>query len=258
MTPTALTTDLLPTLGVGEGLALLVVAALAGSIAHITQRLRAELAPKGLLPSVLTTINRLVRGVVVLALVGALFSVLPRVAQQLVPLVLLAMAVAIGWSSRDILQDLVAWIALAIERRLKPGLWISTSTASGTIQSMSLRVTWVRDASGRSIAIPNRMLMHHPVITQRSTWPMVEAVVQVPGNSPQQQVRKALEEAVLVSPWAAPLPPERIIQESGQWRVRAHVLESRFAYDFEKGLASRVTKLLQTPPAHTPASTSRA
>jgi small-conductance mechanosensitive channel len=204
------------------------------------------LAPRGVLPWLLAFTQQILRLISVFLGLGVLAAVVPTDVAPALPFVVLGLALAVGWSARDLLPDLIAALVLAAERRIRPGQWIATDAVSGVVEQATVRVVWVRDATGRRIALPNRMMLARPVVTDRGRWPSVEVVLRVPLGHPPGRVRRILEDAVLVSPWAAPRPPEMVREEDepGRWRVRARVLEGRFADRFEGALREHVEESL--------------
>ncbi len=225
-----------------------VLAALAWMIARALAPLRDRLAPNGLLPSLVSGAQHVLRIAAVLLVLGVIAAILPKNLEPALPVVVLVAAAAVGWSWRDLLPDLVAGLVLAAERRILPGQWVSTPEGSGIVEQTTLRVTRIRDATGRQIALPNRALIRHAVVTDRGRWPTIEIELLVPGQNAPSTVRRVIEDAVLVSPWAAPVPAQMIReeQEPGRWRVRARILESRFADRFEGGLREHVEEVLES------------
>ena len=61
-----------------------------------------------------------------MALLSAFFLLLPLSLRPAVPWVLVAAGVALGWSARDMLRDILAAVVLLVERRLRPGIRIRT------------------------------------------------------------------------------------------------------------------------------------
>ena len=92
----------------------------------------------------------------------------------------------------------------------------------------------------------NVLLLDEP--TNHLDAETVEVLVRVPVGHAPADVRSALVEAVLLSPWAAPLRPELVREEEelGRWRVRARVLEVRFTDPFEGALRERVDEVLRS------------
>jgi hypothetical protein len=233
--------------GVGWAALLAALAGFAWLLARALNPVRDLLSPSGVLPTLVNGAQIALRVAALLLVLGVIAAIVPRNLEPVLPVVLIAAAVAIGWSWRDLLPDLVAGLVLAAERRILPGQWVSTSEGCGIVEQTTLRVTRIRDATGRLIALPNRSLIRHAVVTDRGRWPTIEIELHVPGEHAPSTVRRVIEDAVLVSPWAAPVRAQMIREERepGRWRVRARVLESRFADRFEGGLREHVEEILE-------------
>jgi len=242
----------LPMRGARNGFLLLLVTLLAILGADAVARIRKRLLDDGLLPRVAVFTQITLRAVAILAALGAIAAFLPRSLAPALPLVVLAGAVAIGWSARDFLPDAVAGVLLVMEYRIRPGQWITGDGYTGVVEGIGLRATWIRDALGRQVAIPNRRLLGAPVTADVERWPVVEVTVDVPEGYPSARVRDLLREAVLLAPWLAPADDPVVVGESGErgrWRVRARLLEGRYAACFEGSLRERVGELLEDEPA---------
>ncbi|TVQ91320.1 MAG: hypothetical protein EA397_09670 [Deltaproteobacteria bacterium] len=229
------------------GIFLAFIAIIAWALAQFLNPLRDRLAANGVLPTAIRAVQHGLRIGAIFFVIGVIGAIVPSNLEPALPIIVIGAALAAGWSWRDLLPDLVAGLVLAAERRIRPGQWISTAIASGIVEQTTLRVTRIRDATGRQVTIPNRALLRDAVITDRGRWPTLEFELLVPTHHPPSAVRRVIEDAVLVSPWAAPLPPQMIReeQEPGRWRVRARILESRFADRFEGGLREHVEEVLE-------------
>lgn len=242
----------LPFRGLQPAILLLALAALSWLVARALGAIRERLAPSGLLPTLLGVGQQGLRVIALFFALGVVAAIVPDNLAPALPWVVAAGAIAIGWSARDLMPDLIAGVVLAAERRILPGRWVSTPDAAGVVEQIGFRVTWLIDVNGRRVAVPNRVFLSGAVITDRGTWPSVEVVIRVPPGLTPSRVHRALEDALLVSPWAAPVPPEMVReeQEPGMWRVRARVLEGRFADRFEGALREHVEETLDRGTVH--------
>ena len=75
-----------------------------------------------------------------------------------------AAVVGIGLASRDLLADLIAGFIILFERPIEIGNFIEFEDKIGTVQKISPRSTIIKNASQRSIIIPNRELLSKPII----------------------------------------------------------------------------------------------
>ncbi len=211
------------------------------------RRLRDRLPTRGIVPATVATLHVVLQVFALLTAAGIFGRLLPPSLEPAIPWTIVAVAVAIGWSSRDVLPDLVAAVVITFERRLGPGTWIAIGELSGLVERRGLRAVWVRDAHGNRVAIPNRRLLDAEVAMQEVEGPVHEVIVRVASRRPTREIRRALVEAAITSPWVRSdeKPSARQNGEDPQlWHVRAQLLEMRFASRFEGDLLERAEDVL--------------
>ncbi|MEQ1570151.1 MAG: hypothetical protein ABMA64_31245, partial [Myxococcota bacterium] len=230
--------------GVGGAVRLTGVAVAAALVATALRAASARLLPTGWLPSAARLVEVLARGVWVVAGAGAVLSLVPAPLEPLVPWVGVATALAVGWSARDVLPDLVAWGFLTAEGRLRPGAWVRSASFEGVILSSRPRTLWLVDRHGRRTGIPNRMVAREPLTTDPNGHPEVVVELVLPGVDPT-AARATLVHAALSSPWLAPGTPVSVDARpgvDGGWTVRVRVIDIRFADRFAGTFPERVTE----------------
>lgn len=211
------------------------------------RRLARRLRPTGVLPTTVRTIEVVARMLVAFLGLGAFGAMVPASIAPVLPIVVIASAVAIGWSVRDVARDLVAGVFIAVEGQLRAGYWVSGERYSGSVEALGLRVTWLRDVHGRRIVVPNRVLLAQPLVTDDKPWPRIQFRVALPLAQSTSAIRDALEEAVLISPWVAPEPEMEVhpdALDSTIWHVAVRVIDSRYAHRFQGLLRERVEEIL--------------
>ena len=236
----------LPLRGFWSGVVLGLLALAFGGLMVVVRRSRRRLAAAGLLPSAAEITESAFRMVVLLFGLAAVAAWLPASLAPIVPWFLIFGAAAIGWSLRDVAQDAMAWMALSLEGRVRTGKWLQVDGFSGRVESVGLRCVVLHDLSGREITVPNRRLLREPVHADLSPWPLVEVEL-VLYDSGASDLRGAIREAVLLSPWVAPDGRPEVLGDvrgEGRWRVRARLLDGRFAASFEGSLRERVLEVL--------------
>jgi small-conductance mechanosensitive channel len=243
-------TDVVPRVrarGMGTAIGLGMLAAVFAAGAAGLRRLNHRLRPTGILPTGVRTIEVLLRLAIVFFGLGAIGALVPASIAPVLPIVVMAGAVAVGWSARDIAQDLIAGVFIAVEGQLRAGYWVSGERYSGSVEALGLRVTWLRDVHGRRIVVPNRVLLAQPLVTDDKPWPRIQFRVRLAVDEPIRDVRKALEEAILLSPWVAPEPEMEVhpdAMDATVWHVAVRVLDSRYAHRFQGLLRERVEEIL--------------
>lgn len=228
--------------GTGPLIALLVLLLVAAALSSMLRRQFDELS---ILSRLAGAANKVLR-----ILVGALllFLVVAWLPADALPFALLAAALAIGWSTRDVLPDLIAGVVIAFERRVKPGLWLAGEGFAGVVERVGLRATWLRDDTNRRIAVPNRALVSTPLTSEEGRWPTRDVTIRVVTDLPAETVRRAIVDAVLMSPFTPVADPPSVRRDGSDpiaWHVRARVLDLSFAPRFEGELLERAEAILQ-------------
>lgn len=217
------------------------------------RRWRDGLPRSGWIPSLIAAVHFVLRIVLVGLGLTLAVRVLPPRLSLVVVLSFAGFAVALGWSARDVLVDLVAGFVIVFERRVRRGMWVSGEGFSGQVEQVSLRSTAVRDPQGHRVSVPNRRLLEAPVTSDPSHEREHEVVVSIDSSAPAEEVRAALRDAVLASPWVFPGAKPVVLRDAKEphrWRVRGRLLEAAYGGRFEGDLLERAEALL----AHGPGS----
>lgn len=235
----------LPMRGLRNGVILLILAGLCGLIATLARNAGRDLPRWGILPTTLRMVESGARLLVVFFGLGVLAAWLPASLSPGLPWVVVAGAVAIGWSARDVLPDLMAWLFLSMEGQVRVGSWLEVDGRRGKVDAVGMRATRLRDSLGNELVVPNRFLVQAPVLEDAS-WPTVELRIRVPDEHGPARIRAALREAAILSPWIAPCQPE-VFREGEVWVVRVDILEGGWADRMEGSLTERVVEILARP-----------
>jgi hypothetical protein len=242
--------QLLPDLGLGDrgnllGFAFLL--ALSALIANVAGKIRRRLPVRGVLPRTIAAIHVGTRAAVALLFVVLVASWIPSAYAPVLLWVALAAAAAAGWSARDFLPDLFAGVVLFIERRVRPGTWVTGNGFAGEIETTGLRAARLRDVDGRGVSVPNRKLLGGPVAIDTSRQPKIEVVIRVPSGTLATTARQAIEDAALLSPWRVLRDRPEVRRDANDprtWRVRLRLIEPRFARAFESALVDHIEEML--------------
>ncbi len=220
-------------------------------LGSVLGRLARGFSAEGLLPGLLEGLRLLLRVVAVVFVLVAVGRSLPPSVRPALPWALLAAAAAVGWSARDVLPDLVAGVLLVTERRIRPGRWVGGDGFAGTVERVGLRASTLRDSLGRRVTVPNRHLLSVPLIEGRAVGGEHEVQLRLPEHCVAADVRAALRDAVLLSPWVPPGADPVVLRDPvdrALWTVRAPLLEVRWAARFEGELLERAEELLVARP----------
>jgi small-conductance mechanosensitive channel len=204
---------------------------------------RKRLPVRGLVPRLLSGLQMALRALV--AVLGLVFVArwIPTSYAPVLLWVALAAAAAAGWSARDFLPDLLAGVVILVERRIRPGVWVSGSGFAGEVHSLGPRAAKVRDQEGRMVSVPNRALLSGPVSVEPSAHPQVEVIVRVPEGTSATRARRVIQDVALLSPWRVLREPPEVRRDGEDprvWRVRVRLVEPQFLKAFESALADQV------------------
>lgn len=246
---------------------LLLVVLIAAFAAMGLRRVRDRLEPTGLLPTLLALVHLGLRLVAVAFALALLIRVAPPRASLVMLLTFGGIAVAIGWSARDVLPDLVAGFILVFERRVRRGMWLVGEGFSGQVHRVGVRSTLLVDVMGRQVEVPNRHLVTGPLTSDASGEQEHEVLVRFESDAPAEQIRAALRDAVYASPWVLPGSDAVVLRDPDEpwlWRVRGQLLDPILVARFEGDLLERAEEILaafeatgRTPHDLTPPRSSR-
>ena len=98
------------------------------------------------------------------------------------------LGVGIGLATQDMMKDLVAGINILADDRFGVGDTIQMGEYEGRVEKLDLRITQIRDLSGRLITIPNRNIAQVANLTSR--WAQVDLRI---GVSYYDNLRQAMD-----------------------------------------------------------------
>ncbi|MCB9780677.1 MAG: mechanosensitive ion channel [Alphaproteobacteria bacterium] len=206
---------------------------------EVTERLQERVLRKGLLPRFLSMLTGIGRGLTIPLVFVAVLSLLPHSWGLAVPFALVALALAFGWTARDLLADVFAGIVLTIERRVQAGERIEVGDHKGVVQGLGLRTTRLTVDDGRMVSMPNRQLLRQDLRVDPDSYAPVQVPVHVHPHLSVGEVRQQLQELALLSPYIAPSRPPNVYRDADRpevWIVEARLVHPRFANAFRGAL----------------------
>lgn len=210
----------------------------------VLSRVRKSLPERGLVPRVFGVAYLTARLTAVVVVLMLATRLLPGWLRPAILLAIGAGALVIGAGSIWlILPDLIGGLLLITEDRLRPGMWVVGDGFEGTVERVGPRLTTFRAPDGAKLTIPNRRLVKSPILASDRRWHEVEVDLHVPGGHDATSVRRALEDAVLCSPFVPPDPALEVTRDAAdpnRWRVRARILDASYSDRFEGQLLERV------------------
>ncbi|MEM7675048.1 MAG: mechanosensitive ion channel domain-containing protein [Myxococcota bacterium] len=214
-------------------------------VAGVSARGRVLLAPTGLLPSLLEFIQLAARFVALALAIIFIIRAAPDWLQPALPWVLLAAAVAVGWSLRDFLPDLLAGAVLLAERKVRRGVWVSVDSVSGTVERLGVRATWLKNNLGRSLVVPNRRMLQKTVQLADPAESSHRVSVRLPTKDG--RARAAIVKAVVTSPWVPLGTTPEVYQDSEDaslWHVEVRLRSFAEARRFDGELRARISSMI--------------
>ncbi|MCZ7685537.1 MAG: mechanosensitive ion channel family protein [Sandaracinaceae bacterium] len=211
-------------------------------------RARAPLPERGLVPRALGALHLAVRLAAILLVLMLASRLLPTWLHPALRLTLAAAAVAVGFGAVwTLLPDVIGGVVLLTEGRLRPGHWVTGEGFAGTVEQLGPRVTLLRGPDGALVTVPNRIVVKTAVRASERRWHEVSVELRAPAGAPADEVRRALRDAVLSSPYVPPDPGlvlSRDPREPERWRLEVRLLDVRYAAPFEGQLLERVEEAL--------------
>lgn len=205
----------------------------------VLERQRRRLADEGLLPGVLGSLAVICRGAFVPLVLLSLFALTPRSWGWVEPLVVVVIAIAAGWASREILGDVFAGMVLTVERPFREGQRVRIGEIEGEVTRQGLRLTWLRTDDGRVVAVPNRSVTALGWSIEPDAFAPIRVRLYVDPDLPARAVREVLEEATLASPWLATQHSPvvyRAPEELHLWIIEGRLVHPRYAGAFKGSL----------------------
>lgn len=223
------------------------ILALLGLLTFGIGKLRTRLPRSGVLPRASGFAHLLARASLFVALLIVASHLIPEEMMPAAMMVLIAMAAAIGWSLRDFFPDIFAGLVLLFEARIRAGVWISGEGFSGFVDRVGVRATWLRDVYGHREAVPNRRVLSSTLVIESAEQAMQEVRVKIVREAHASDVRAALYDAALASPWVLSQPSPVVLRDPRDeraWIVRAKLLHQKYAGRFEGELLERTEEML--------------
>lgn len=224
------------------------VALLALLISQATVSPLRRLQSTGFLPFVFRIVFFGGRLVATMAFLSVFFLLLPESLRPAIPWVLVAAGVALGWSARDMLRDILAAGVLLVERRLKPGVRIRTQDHSGIITRMGFRAVYLNSDGGGELGLPNRSFLSRAFEIDPNPHLPIEIRLQIQSQASTDTIREALVEMALFSPFLAPGHRPEAVRDPGNhniWILKGRLLSAEHLKAFEGALEEQIETVLE-------------
>ncbi|MCB9742824.1 MAG: mechanosensitive ion channel [Alphaproteobacteria bacterium] len=216
-------------------------------LTRLADRPRSWLARRGLLPGLVRVTSSGGRLATLLSILIASLYAMPERFATAVPYVLIGAALALGWTSRDLLRDILAGLLLSTEGRLASGRRVHIEGHTGVVEGIGFRSVLVIDDDGVQLTVPNHLLLDHVMSTDEDPYAPVEVQVYVPPGAGAGHVRQILEELALLSPYVAPSRSPHVHRDPAApdvWIVEARLVHPRYARSFRGALVELADEVL--------------
>lgn len=149
-----------------------------------------------------------------------------------------AVTVGLGFGLQEIFANFVSGLILLFERPVRVGDWITVSGTTGIVTHIRTRATTVRDADGKELLIPNRLLITSPVVnwTLSDTGIRLTFDVRVSPDADEKDVRQALIEAAYRVTNVSPRPEPTVMLDAAtntEHRYRLFVFTNQVELRYE-------------------------
>src|SRR6266487_7087788 len=122
-------------------------------------------------------------------------------------------AVVVGFALQDTLGNLIAGLAIQVEKPFRVGHWVSIAGKDGLVAEITWRATKIRTKSGNVVVVPNSVLARDSITNYAE--PMAETRIEVEVgasyDTPPNEVKAAILDAIVGEPLISARPPEVLL-----------------------------------------------
>lgn len=143
-----------------------------------------------------------------------------------------AVTVGLGFGLQEIFANFVSGLILLFERPVRVGDWITASGTTGVVTHIRTRATTIRDADGKELLIPNKLLITSPVMnwTLSDHGTRLTFDVRVASTASDADIRRILDEVARAHPLVSRKPAPLVLTEgltNTEQRYRLYVFTYR-------------------------------
>src|SRR5262249_43565076 len=152
-------------------------------------------------------------------------------------------AVVIGLALQDTLGNLIAGLAIQIEKPFRVGHWVSLGGEDGLVSEITWRATKIRTKTGNFVIVPNSVLAKDRIINYSEPTPhsCIELEVGASYDAPPNFVRAAIREAIRDEPLVArDRHPEVLVWDFGDSAIKYLIRVWTTDFGADKRLRDRV------------------
>ena len=131
-------------------------------------------------------------------------------------------AVVLGFALQDTLGNLIAGLAIQIEKPFRVGQWVSLGNQDGLVSEITWRATKIRTKAGNFVIVPNSVLAKDTITNYSEPTPHTRVEIEVGASydSAPNEVRAAILEAIRDEPLVArDRQPEVLVADFGAYAI---------------------------------------
>ena len=204
----------------------------------------------GLLPLIARAAVFIGRLIAILYGISALLGALPSALDPAIPYMVIAIGLTIGWSSKELIQDLSAGAVLLIERKIRIGVRLTSEQHSGVVLQLGFRAVYLGTGQGGVTTVPNRVLTSSPFSLDPVSDPPVTIRLRIKRAISPNTVHNDLCSMVLLSPFVAPSYRPTVAQsaeDSEIWDITCRLLRTRHTPRFKGAMEKLIQSHIESP-----------
>jgi small-conductance mechanosensitive channel len=221
-------------------------------IAFSASKFIPHLRSTGLLPLMARAAVFFGRLIAILFGITALLGALPSSLDPAIPYMIIAIGLTIGWSSKELIQDLSAGAVLLIERKIRIGVRLTSEHHSGVVLQLGFRAVYLGTGQGGITTVPNRVLTSSPFSLDPVSDPPVTVRLRIVSPITPSDVHNDLCSMALLSPFVAPSYRPTVVQSAENaemWDVTCRLLRTRHAHRFKGAMELLIRRYIESPKA---------
>ena len=226
------------------------IALLGLTIAFSASKIIPHLRSTGLLPFIARSSVFFGRLVTILFGISALLGALPSSLDPAIPYMIIAIGLTIGWSSKELIQDLSAGAVLLIERKILIGVRLTSENHSGVVLHLGFRAVYLGTGQGGVTTVPNRILTSSTFSLDPVSDPPVTVRLRIVAPINPNNVHDDLCSMVLLSPFVAPSYKPTVEQSADNaeiWDVTCRLLRTRHTTRFKAAMDQLINSYIESP-----------
>jgi len=181
--------------------------------------------------------------------ISAILAALPASFDPAIPYMLIALGLTIGWSSKELIQDLAAGAVLLIERKIRIGVRLTSENHSGVVVHLGFRAVYLDTGQGGITTVPNRALTAASFSLDPVSDPPVTVRLRIIDPIAPTEVHKNLCSMALMSPFVAPSYRPTVAQSdenSEMWDVTCRLLRTSHEHRFKGAMEHLIQRYIES------------